>query len=79
MLYNELFGFTGDLPSLLFGNGLSRGERKTPDRRFAALSGMTLDSHFRPSLLLAKQLKSWSAGHLSMYSPLSVGTHSEAM
>jgi AcrR family transcriptional regulator len=60
--YDELFGdFARDLPSLLFGKGLSRGETKTLDRRLAALggalSGMTLESHFRPSLLPAKHLK----------------------
>jgi AcrR family transcriptional regulator len=61
-LYDELFGdFAKDLPSLLFGNGLTRRERKTLDQRLAALggalSGMTLESHFRPSLLPAKQLQ----------------------
>ena len=61
-LYDELFGdFAKDLPSLLFGNRLTRRERKTLDQRLAALggalSGMTLESHFRPSLLPAKQLQ----------------------
>lgn len=61
-LYDELFGdFAKDLPFLLFGNGLSKRERETLDRRLAALggalSGMTLESHFRPSLLPAKHLQ----------------------
>ena len=61
-LYDELFGDVArDLPSLLFGSGLSRSEKKTLDRRLAALggalSGMTLESDFRPSLLSAKYLQ----------------------
>jgi hypothetical protein len=61
-LYDELFGdFAKDLPSLLFGNGLSNSGRKTLKGRLAALggalSGMTPESIFRPSLLPAKQLQ----------------------
>jgi hypothetical protein len=61
-LYDELFGdFARDLPSLLFGSGLSRRERENLDRRFAALggalSGMSLESDFRPSLRPAKHLQ----------------------
>ena len=61
-LYDELFGDSAkELPSLLFGNGLSRTQKETLDRRLAALggalSGMTLESDFRPSLLPRKQLQ----------------------
>jgi AcrR family transcriptional regulator len=61
-LYDDLFGdFARDLPPLLFGDGLSRRERETLDRRLAALggalSGITLESHFRPSLLPEKHLQ----------------------
>ncbi|WP_353070914.1 TetR/AcrR family transcriptional regulator [Tunturiibacter gelidoferens] len=61
-LHDELFGdFAKDLPSLLFGNRSSRRARETLDRRLAALggalSGMRLESDFRPSLLPAKHLQ----------------------
>jgi hypothetical protein len=49
------------LPELIFGKGLSKSERNDADRRLAilsgALSGMVLESHFRPSLLPPKQMK----------------------
>lgn len=61
-LYDELFSdFAKELPELLFGKGLSRAERKLVDQRLAilgaALSGLVLESHFRPTLLPPKQLQ----------------------
>jgi len=61
-LYDTLFqDYARDLPELLFGKGLSRSQRKTLDQRMAvlgsALSGMVLESHFRPSLFPPKQLQ----------------------
>lgn len=61
-LYDELFSDVAkELPELIFGKGLSKSERNDADRRLAilsgALSGMVLESHFRPSLLPPKQMK----------------------
>ncbi|HTJ30547.1 MAG TPA: helix-turn-helix domain-containing protein [Acidobacteriaceae bacterium] len=61
-LYDTLFyDQAKDLPELLFGKGLSRSQRRSLDQRMAvlgsALSGMVLESHFRPSLFPPKQLQ----------------------
>jgi AcrR family transcriptional regulator len=67
-LYDDLFSdFAKELPELLFGKGLSRSERRALDQRLSvlggALSGMVLESHFRPSLLPPRQLQQF-AGEL---------------
>lgn len=61
-LYDELFSDVAkELPELIFGTGLSKSERNDADRRLAilsgALSGIVLESHFRPSLLPPQQMK----------------------
>jgi AcrR family transcriptional regulator len=61
-LYEKLFsGPAKEFPELLFGKGLPKATRNAVERRFAvlggALSGMVLESHFRPSHLPPSHLK----------------------
>lgn len=61
-LYDELFSDTAnDLLGLLFGKELARAERKALEKRLAVLgsvlSGMVLESYFRPSILSPKYLQ----------------------
>ena len=57
----KLGGPARELPELLFGAGLTKAKRNAIDRQFAALggalSGMVLESHFRPSRLPPAQLR----------------------
>jgi AcrR family transcriptional regulator len=61
-LYEALFkDATSNFVELLFGNGLTKVERIAAERRLAilggAISGVILESHFRPALLPAKHLR----------------------
>jgi AcrR family transcriptional regulator len=61
-LYEALLKDAGkDLVEALFGKDLSKGSRTEAERRLAvisgALSGLVLESHFRPALLPAKHLR----------------------
>jgi len=61
-MYEELFRHpTRDFIELLFGEGLTKSQRTAIDRRLAflggALSGVVLESHFRPQLLPLNQLR----------------------
>lgn len=61
-LYDELFSdFTNELLPLLFGKGITRTQRKALEGRMAvlgaALSGMVLESHFRPAIFPPKSLQ----------------------
>jgi len=61
-LYDSLFKGPGkDFVELLFGKGLNKATRTLFDRRLAvmsgALSGVVLESHFRPALLPANHLR----------------------
>lgn len=61
-LYEKLFSIPAKaFPELLFGKGLPRATRYAIERRFAvlggALSGMVLESHFRPAYLPSSHLQ----------------------
>ena len=62
LLYEALFkDAAADFVGLLFGKGLTKAARSAVERRLAilggAISGVVLESHFRPTLLPAKHLK----------------------
>jgi AcrR family transcriptional regulator len=61
-LYESLFEHAGkDFVEVLFGRGLSKATRTLLERRLAmmsgALSGLVLESHFRPALLPPRHLQ----------------------
>jgi hypothetical protein len=61
-IYESLFKRSGkDFVEVLFGKSLNKGTRTAMERRLAvmgaALSGLVLESHFRPALLPANHLQ----------------------
>ena len=77
-LYEAMFQHaTRDFIELLFGKGLTKSERTEIDRRLAllggAISGVVLESHFRPHLLPHNQLRRFVEEFFDAMIPISSG------